>query len=208
MKFPLKNLTKTRIFLSNLSHFKIFPRPRPSTLHLQSSPCPVPRRVVPTDEDIGTGQAAPSVFYCSDSLSLSGSPTALNNYIQIFNKTLHWWALSCSCQTTMFIAPFQRCIYIHHTMRQKSLIIPPPRTSQHTCSGRIWTFTHFSKPNFFPISSVMPPWLIPGVQLKIGMHTNLCDPLVFYVPPQNDILQLLWWFCWMHLTCQVQIPLQ
>ena len=37
----------------------------------------------------------------------------------------------------------------------------------------------------------MPPWLIPGVQLKIGMHTNLCDPLLFYVPPQNNILQFL-----------------
>ena len=49
----------------------------------------------------------------------------------------------------------------------------------------------FQNRTSFPISSVMPPWLIPGVQLKIWMHTSLCDLLVFYVTPQNNILQHL-----------------
>ena len=165
--------------------FKFSHGPVPHLFICRIAPAPSPEELFPQMKILGRGKL-PRLYSTVLTHSLSDSPTALNNYIQIFNKTLHWWALSCSCQTTMLIAPFQRCIYIHHTMRQKSLIIPPPRTSQHTCSGRIWTwdvFIHFSKPNFFPISSVMPPWLIPGVQLKIWMHTSLCDLLVFYVPP-------------------------
>ena len=61
------------------------------------------------------------------------------------------------------------------------IIFPNNFSSKEQKYTRVWAF---------PISSVMPPWLIRGVQINFWVKTDLCDRLVLHVPPQNSFVEI------------------